>query len=110
LALSVGFSLTKTDLDNTVGREVGAVWTSLEAIRLRAAWLADSSHNQAFLVALGYSTSEDTQIRAAVNDLDSLRQIAHATGTKGVATIGAAAAANDFFFNAKLLGGVNWYG
>lgn len=109
--MSVGFSLSKIDLDNTLGREVGAVWSALEAIRNRNLWLNDSAHNQAFMVALGYSTSEDTTMRSALGDLDSLRKLSHATtGGLGVAAVGSTAALNDFFFNAKLLGGVNWYG
>lgn len=109
--MSVGFSLSKTDLDNTLGREAGAVWAALEAVRLRALWLNDSSHSDgSLLTPLGYSSSEVTTLRAAFADLDSLRQISHNTGTKGVGTIGQTAAGNDFFFNAKLLGGINWYG
>lgn len=109
--MSVGFPLSKADLDNTMGREIGAVWSALDAVRLRALWLNDSSHSDAnLLTPLNYGTSDITALRAAFADLDSLRQISHNTGTKGVATIGQAAAGNDFFFNARLLGGINWYG
>lgn len=108
--MTIGLPLTKTNLDNIMGMEIGAVWTSLNVIGVRLLWLNDSAHNTTFMGTLGYTGTEDTTIRAAYTDLDSLRQIAHATGTKGVATIGQAAATNDFFFNAKALGGPNWYG
>jgi hypothetical protein len=100
--VTVGFQLAKADIDNSVGREIGAVWESLAAINRRNIWLADSSHNLAFTATLGYTTAEDVLLRAAVADLNKLWQISHAAATQG--------AANDFFFNAKLLGGVNWYG
>lgn len=109
--MSVGFTITKADLDIKMGLELGAVFTSLAAVTERLKWLNDSARNSPFLTTtLGYTSGEETTLRAAFADLDSLRQISHGVGTKGVATIGASAAANDFFFNAKSLGGVNWWG
>lgn len=108
--MSIGYPITKINLDNIMGAEIGAVWNSLDVVRNRLIWLSDSAHNLAFMNTLGYTNPEDATIRAAYTDLDSLRQIAHATGPKGVANIGSAAAANDFFFNAKALGGTFWYG
>lgn len=101
--MSVGFPLSKADLDNTTGREAGAVWDSLAQVSKRNTWLNDSSHSDAnLLTPLGYSGSEITTLRAAFTDLNKLWQISHAAATQ--------ASANDFFFNAKLLGGINWYG
>jgi hypothetical protein len=100
--MSVGLPLLKADVDNSLAREIGAVWSSLNAINQRSLWLADSSHNTAFMGTLGYTTPEDTTLRAAIADLNKLWQISHAAATQS--------AANDFFFNAKLLGGINWYG
>lgn len=100
--MSVGFPLTKNDIDTKVGLEIGAVWNALDAINTRNTWLNDASHNTAALSVLGYSGSDDTTLRAAVADLNKLWQISHAAATQG--------ATNDFFFNAKLLGGINWYG
>jgi len=101
--MSAGFPLSKADLDNTLGREVGAVWGALAAISTRNVWLNDSSHSDGnLLTPLGYSGSEITTLRAAVTDLNKLWQISHAAATQSPA--------NDFFFNAKLLGGINWYG
>lgn len=114
--MSVGSPLTKADLDNTLSREIGAVWTSLAAIHTRNLWLNDSSHSDAALLTpLGYTgpgaSTEITILRGAISDLDSLWKLSHATtGGLGVANVGSTAALNDFFFNAKLLGGINWYG
>lgn len=110
--MSVGYQVTKATVDNTVGAEIGAVWTSLAAIHARKLWLDDSSHSDAnLLTPLGYTGSEITTLRAAFADLDSLYKLSHATsGGLGVANVGSTAALNDFFFNAKLLGGINWYG
>lgn len=109
--MSVGFATTKADLDTRMGLEVAAVWQALDACRNRLLWLNDSARNSPFLTTtLGYTAGEETTLRTTFADLDSLAQIAHGIGTKGVATIGASAAANNFFFNAKNLSGVNWYG
>ena len=100
--MSVGFPLTKNDIDTKTALEIGAVWSSMAAVHQRLLWLNDSSHNTAALQPLGYAGSDDTTLRAAFTDLDKLWQISHAAATQP--------AVNDFFFNAKLLGGVNWYG
>ena len=105
--MTVGPPITKADLDNTLNREIGAVWDSLLAIHNRNLWLNDSSHTDALLLTpLGYSGpgagTDITILRAAITDLDKLWQVSHAAATQG--------AANDFFFNAKLLGGIRWYG
>ena len=101
--MGVGLAITKLDLDNTIAREAGAVWQALAAVNTRNTWLNDTSHSDAnLLTPLGYSGSEITTLRAAFTDLNKLWGIAHASQTQ--------ASTNDFFFNAKLLGGVNWYG
>ena len=100
--MSVGLALLKADVDNSLSREIGAVWTALATINTRSLWLADSSHNTAFMQTLGYTVPEDTTLRAAITDLNKLWQVSHAAATQSPA--------NDFFFNAKLLGGINWYG
>jgi hypothetical protein len=101
--VSAGYQITKATLDNTLGQEIGTLWTALDAVNRRNTWLNDSSHSDAnLLTPLGYTGSEITTLRAAFTDLNKLWQISHAAATQ--------AAANDFFFNAKLLGGINWYG
>lgn len=101
--MSAGYPVSKAALDATLGGEVGAVWAALAAVNGRNTWLNDTSHSDAnLLTPLGYTGSEITTLRAAFTDLNKLWQISHAAATQ--------ASANDFFFNAKLLGGINWYG
>lgn len=101
--MSVGYPISKAALDSTLGQEIGAVWGALDAVNRRNTWLNDSSHSDAnLLTPLTYGSGEITTLRAAFTDLNKLWQISHAAATQ--------ASANDFFFNAKLLGGINWYG
>lgn len=102
--MTIGFPMTKADIDTRLGLEVGDLWKALAAIHARRQWLDDSAHNTTFMTTapLSYTSGEDTTIRAAITDLDKLWQISHAAATQG--------AANDFFFNAKLLGGTNYFG
>lgn len=51
------------------------------------------------LTAMGYTSTEVAQLRSAFTDLNALNLIAHAQGTQAVA--------NDFFFWANKLTGVN---
>ena len=53
------------------------------------------------LTALGYTSGEETAIRAAFTDLVKLNDISRAAATQSPA--------NDFWFNAKLLAGVNFH-
>ena len=101
--MSAGYPISKAALDATIGGEIGAVWGALDAVNKRTTWLNDSSHSDAnLLTPLGYTGSEITTLRAAYADLNKLWGVAHATQTQG--------GVSDFFANAKLLGGVNWYG
>ena len=110
--MTVGYPLTKADLDNTLGREIGAVADALLVIHRRKVWLDDASHNTAFMTGtLAYTTPEDTLMRNAIGDLDNLYKLSHMTaGGLGVAAVCSVAALSDFFFSAKQLGGINWYG
>ena len=101
--MSVGYPVTKAGMDSIFGQEIGALWAALNTINVRTTWLNDSSHSDAnLLTPLGYSGSEIATLRAAYADLNKLWGIAHATQVQ--------AAVSDFFFNAKGLGGPNWYG
>ncbi len=92
--MSIGFPVDKTSLDTKMALEVQAVWQALDGIRLRALWLNDAARNSPYLTTtIGYTSGEETTLRAAFADLDSLRQISHAVGAKGVANIGSSAAA-----------------
>jgi hypothetical protein len=114
--MSVGPPVTKADLDNTLNREIGAVWTALEAVNKRNSWLNHSSHTDALLLTpLGYggpgAGTDINILRGAFTDLASLWNLSHGvTGALGVAAVGSTAALNNFFFNATLLQGLSWYG
>jgi hypothetical protein len=109
--MTIGYQITKTNLDNVMGSEIGGLWNALLVVHTRKLWLDDSAHNLAFMNTLSYTNPEDASIRAAFTDMDNLWKLSHATaGGLGVAAVGSTAALSDFFFNAKLLSGTNWYG
>jgi hypothetical protein len=115
--MAVGFPISKAGFDTQMGLEIGAVASALAACRTRLLWLNNSNivpganlGTGLLQQTLGYTATEETNIRTAYADLDSLAQIAHGVGTKGVATVGSSAALNDFFFKAILFGGPNYYG
>lgn len=112
--MSVGISVQKVDVDGRAGGLVLQFWKNLDELKRFKAWLDDSTHNDAFLTGLGYSSGEITTLRAGISDLGDptvgLYAIAHGVGSKGVGTIGQVAAANNFFFNAKNLSGVDYSG
>jgi len=97
--MSIGYPITKATLDNTMGGLVVAVRDSLNAIVSFKATLDDTAIlNDTFLGTLGYSGGEITTIRASFTDLKKLSDIARAAATQSPAS--------DFWFNAKLLTGV----
>ena len=97
--MSVGFSLTKADLDARAGSLVVAVRDALYRCKAMNDLLNDTGiiPNDAFLTGLGYTSGEVTTLRAAFTDLNSLYNVSHAAGT--------VSSNNDFFFNAKKLTG-----
>ena len=101
--MSVGFALTKADIDARAGSLVVAVRDALDRCRQMNVLLNDTNiippaGSDAFLQGLGYTASEITTLRAAFTDLNSLYNVSHATAT--------VPSVNDFFFNAKKLAGV----
>jgi len=100
--VSVGFSVTKGDFDARAGSLAKAVRDDLYECSRFFGLLTSSQWGSSGLVAIGYTSAEATTLIAAFTDLggtgNSLYNIAHAAGTL--------TAANDFFFNAKLLTGV----
>ncbi len=100
--MSAGYPIAKTDLDLRMGAMIVAVRDSLEACVLFKALLDDSTilGNSTLTTTLSYSPTEDTQIRAAFSAMKSLRDI-----SRGLAT---QPATNDFWFDAKHLGGLNF--
>jgi hypothetical protein len=86
---------TRTPSISVSVRWHGSLRSTFEQIAVVKAWL--DSQTDAQLTALGYSAAEITLLRASYTDLNNLGKIAHAQATQP--------AANDFFFNAgKLLG------
>lgn len=98
--MSIGYAVTKVDVDNTMGRLIVAARESLLDCVAFKKWLDDAAlGTDAFLTTLGYSAGEITTIRAAFTAMNNLNNIAHNAGTQ--------ATTNDFFFDAKKLTGTN---
>jgi hypothetical protein len=95
--MSVGFPSDKAAIDQRVGSLVLNLRVTLDQCGTVKAWL-DSQQPDSALTALGYTAGEVTILRAAFTDLDNLRKLAHAQATQP--------AANDFFFNAGKLTGL----
>jgi hypothetical protein len=100
--MSIGYPITKADLDNRMGAAVVTLRDALIAIIALKAELDDSTIlPDATLTTLGYSAGEITQLRAAFTDLAKLDAISRSTATQAVV--------NDFWFNAKHLAGLNFH-
>lgn len=100
-----GFELKALDINNRAGSLARAVWQSLDDAHAFSLWLADATHTDALLgpSGVGVTTADLTIIRAAFTDLGS------SNGLWGVAhTLKTVPSVNDFFFNAKQLGGIYW--
>lgn len=102
-----GYSITAQDINNRAGTVTRQLWDALEEARRMSLWLADSNNTDAILTAapVSMASGDLTIIRAAMTDLGSangLWAVAHAQKT--------VASTNDFFFNAKKLGGTYWTG
>jgi len=100
--MSVGFPAVKADFDFKAGQLVAAVRDDLYRCSQFCALLQSSPWADASLIALGYTQGEVTTLKGAFTDLGgagiSLYNIAHGGTLPG--------GPNDFFFNAKLLTGV----
>jgi hypothetical protein len=94
--MSVGLSSDKATIDGRSGNIVWQLRELLDEVQTFKAFLDGKQDTD--LTALGYSSAEVTLLRASFTDLDKLRQIAHAQATQSPA--------NDFFFNAGKLTGV----
>jgi hypothetical protein len=100
--MSVGYPVTKTDLDNRMGALIVNVRDALNACVLFKALLDDTSIlPDATLTTLGYSAGEITQIRAAFSSMRSLSDISRAATTQP--------STNDFWFDAKHVAGLNFH-
>lgn len=98
--MSVGFTLTKADIDAKAGSLVVSARDSLDRCKQMCDLLNNTNivPNDTFLTGLGYTSGEVTTLRAAFTDLKSLFNVSHANGV--------VASNNDFFFNAQKLTGV----
>lgn len=100
--MSTGYPITKLDLDNKMGALAVALRDDLNDCVTFKAILDDTSIlPDATLTGLGYSSGEITQIRAAFTALAKLSDIARGTTTQSPA--------NDFWFDAKHLAGLNFH-
>jgi hypothetical protein len=102
-----GYPLTALDINNKAGQVARAVWQSLDDAHAFSLWLADAAHTDTLLgpSGVGVVQTDLNTIRAATLDLGSVNGlwgVAHSQKT--------VLANNDFFFNAKLLGGIYWTG
>ena len=102
-----GYAIDSQGLNNKAALLVTSLWTGFRDLREFDSWLNDATHTDAILTAAPYNVAQAdlTAIRAAVTDLGAttgLYGVAHALKTQ--------AATNDFFFNAKKLGGLYWAG
>jgi hypothetical protein len=101
--MTVGNPTTKAGLDTLMGLEVAGLWNALKAVSNRQLWLADAARNSPYLTTtLGYTSGEETLLRAAYTDMSTLSGIAFGTAPPGFAYA--------YFGNAKNLAGLNWNG
>jgi hypothetical protein len=100
--MSVGYPVTRTDLDNRMGGMIVAVRDALNACVQFKALLDDTTVlPDATLTGLGYSAGDITQLRAAFAAMKSLSDISRSAATQP--------AVNDFWFDAKHLAGLNFH-
>lgn len=98
--MSAGYPITKADLDNRMGQLVTSLRDSFTAIAQFKTTLDDTTIlPDAFLLGVGYTAGEVTQIRASFTALNNLYNISKSAGTQAVV--------NDFWFDAKHLVGLN---
>jgi len=100
--MSVGYPITKVDLDNRMGGMIVNVRAALgECVNFKAGFLDDATlGTDAVLSALGYTAGEITTIRNAFIAMKLVSDIARGQIAQGVSPA-------DFYFDAKKLIGLN---
>jgi len=99
-----GYQLNQNAFDQRTGRAVVnlrdalAECTAIKALLDDTSILGSADNSQ--IIALGYTSGEAVQFRAAFAALAKLDQIAHGQAVQSPAS--------DFFFDAKHLGGASW--
>jgi hypothetical protein len=102
-----GNSFTAADLQNRAGSIVYGVWEALDAARQFKLWLDDATHSDTVLgpLGVGVPSTDLALIRTSYADLggtSGLWAVARGTYTP--------TGANNYFFNAKQLSGLNYTG
>lgn len=100
-----GFTIAAKDINDRAGALARAVWLALDDAHNFSSWLNDATHSDTALgpSGIGVTTADLLIIRNSFADLGSVNGlwgVAHAQKT--------VASTNDFFFNAKQLGGIYW--
>lgn len=95
--MSLGYAVTKNDVDNKAAQLALTLRTNFDAIRNFKIWLDTKTDTD--LTTLGYSSGEAATLRSATADMDELRRIYEGLTSLGVA--------KDFRAFTKLLTGVS---
>lgn len=94
--MSVGFPVDKVTIDQRAASLAWQLRSTFEQIALVKGWL--DTQQDTDLQALGYSANDVAVLKSAYTDLNNLGKVAHGQQAQ--------ASANDFFFWAKNLLGV----
>lgn len=94
-----GLDLTSTTLNNTVGQTILALRNDFQRVVTIKAWFDSNADDSTVAADLSMDAADVTALRAGVTDLAALYAVATAAQAQP--------AANDFFFNAKKLIGLN---
>lgn len=102
-----GYSITAQDINNRAGTVARNLWEALEEARRMKLWLDDAANTDAILTT--------PPINMPIADLNIIRPaIADLGGTTGLWAVARGthdpSGPNNFFFNAKKLGGTYWTG
>jgi hypothetical protein len=107
--VSVGYPVTATDVNNTAGARVVALWKALDDVRALKLWLDDAAHTDAYLNGIGItgsvSTGDVKLLRDTFADLggaSGLWAVSHGTFAPG--------GSSNYFANAKNVTGVTYAG
>ena len=99
-----GYPLDQNSFNQRTGRAVVGLRNALAECTAIKALLDDTSifgnPDNSQITALGFTSAEAVQFRAAFAALAKLDQISHGQAVQSPAS--------DFFFDAKHLGGANW--
>ena len=95
--MTIGFPVDKNALDNKAGSVAMGLRDTLNEVAKLNAWLNTKTATD--LEQYGYSIAEANALKGALTDLNALALVANGKQAQP--------GANDFFFNARNLWGVN---